>query len=111
MRPGVRTGRELRAGRNGRDRMPGVLLSDAAAAAYDALSLDGTAHAFLDRLDGLFAELARDPEDVRFRRSRFQRPPCFRFTLAGPDGGRWCVLWLLEGDDVVVLYLGSDQFR
>jgi hypothetical protein len=91
--------------------VPTALFGDAAGDGYDALLDDPAARSFLDRLDTLLEELVRDPGAARSRRTRFQRPPCFRIVIDGPSDEPWCVLWLPEGEDVVVLYVGSDRFR
>jgi hypothetical protein len=93
--------------------VPGSVFADEAADAYDALAEDAHSSEFLDRLDALLEDLRRDPSDVRFRRTRFQRPPCFRIPFIGPggDGDPWCLLWMPEGPDILILYVGSDRFR
>lgn len=65
----------------------------------------------VDRIDEWLDRLESDHTQAIVRRNRLHRPALWLIVARAPDGDDYAILWDLDGDTVVIRYIGPDVFH
>jgi hypothetical protein len=63
-----------------------------------------------DRVNDWLDKLEADHTQAIVRRHRFHRPALWLIVVPAADGDDYAILWDLDGDTVVIRYLGPHTF-
>jgi hypothetical protein len=64
-----------------------------------------------DMIDQWLDRLEDDPSQALVRRSRLHSPVLWLIVVRAPDGDDYAILWDIDGDAVVIHYIGPDVFH